>query len=200
MSKAWCFRYGGGVLHRRRTVRLRDRRALEAPAVDSRAVAEAAPEDGVKERLRRYSDLLDEIDMQRLRLDMMRADMGGLRSPSYDPQGSAQTDPDGVHRKAARAISLEERIEADVLRAEAEHGELERMVRRIPRAMERAVIRMRYFDRMSWDEVAFSLYGDRADYLDMAFEYRQRVYRRHREALLSLALVDADESIVRRSA
>ena len=168
--------------------------------MDSRAVAEAAPEDGVKERLRRYSDLLDEIDMQRLRLDMMRADMGGLRSPSYDPQGSAQADPDGVHRKAARAISLEERIEADELRAESEHGELERMVRRVPHAMERAVIRMRYFDRMSWDEVAFSLYGDRADYLDMASEYRQRVYKRHREAVLSLALVDAEEAIVRRSA
>ena len=168
--------------------------------MDSRAVVEAAPEDGVKARLRRYSDLLDEIDMQRLRLDMMRGDMGGLRSPSYDSQGSEQTDPDMVHRKAARAIALEERIEADVLRAEAEREDLERMVRRIPRAMERAVLRMRYFDRMSWDEVAFALYGDRADYLDMAFEYRQRVYRRHREALLSLALVEADESIVRRSA
>lgn len=163
---------------------------------------EDSPEAQVKERLRRYADLLDEIDMQRLRLDMMRGDMGGLRSPSYDSQGSGsgQADPDGVHRKAARAIALEERIEADRLRAEAEHDELERMVSRVPHAMERAVLRMRYFDRMSWDEVAFSLYGDRADYLDMAFEYRQRVYKRHREAVLSLALVGAEEAIVRRSA
>lgn len=161
---------------------------------------EDSPEAQVKARLRRYSDLLDEIDMQRLRLDMMRGDMGGLRSPSYDSETSGSPDPDGVHRKAARAMALEERIEADVLRADAEREDLERMVRRIPRAMERAVLRMRYFDRMSWDEVAFALYGDMADYLDMAFEYRQRVYKRHREAVLSLALVEAEESIVRRSA
>lgn len=154
----------------------------------------------MKDRLRRYSDLLDEIDMQRLRLDMMRADMGGLRSPSYGSEGSSSPDPDGVHRKASRAIALEERIESDRLCAQAEHDELERMVRRIPHAMERAVLRMRYFDRMPWDEVAFALYGDKDDYLDMAFEYRQRVYRRHREALLSLALVEAGEAIVRRSA
>lgn len=32
-----------------------------------------APERRVKERLRRYSDLLDEIDMQERRLDQMRA-------------------------------------------------------------------------------------------------------------------------------
>ena len=154
----------------------------------------------MKDRLRRYSDLLDEIDMQLLRLDMMRGDMGGLRSPSYGSEGSSSPDPDGVHRKAYRVIALEERIESDRLCAQAEHDDLERMVRRIPHAMERAVLRMRYFDRMPWDEVAFALYGDKEDYLDMALEYRQRVYRRHREALLSLALVDADESIVRRSA
>ena len=159
-----------------------------------------SPEDGIKERLRRYSDLLDEIDMQLLRLDIMRGDMGGLRSPSYGSERSSSPDPDGVHRKASRVIALEERIESDRLCAQAEHDELERMVRRIPHAMERAVLRMRYFDRMSWDEVAFAMYGDRADYLDMAFEYRQRVYKRHREAVLSLALVEAEESIVRRSA
>ena len=49
-----------------------------------------APERRVKDRLRRYSDLLDEIDMQERRLDQMRADMGGVRSPSCDgmPKGA----------------------------------------------------------------------------------------------------------------
>ena len=157
-----------------------------------------APERRVKDRLRRYSDLLDEIDMQERRLDQMRADMGGVRSPSCDGMPKGACDPDGVHRKAMVAMRLEDAIEAARLREEAERADLERMVARMPRAAERAVIRMRYFDRMDWDEVAFAMYGDSADYLEEEHEYRQRVYRRHTEAVLSLALVDAEEAVARR--
>lgn len=126
--------------------------------------------------------------------------MGGLKSPSYDGMPKGESDPDGVHRKAMLAVRLEEAIRAARLREESERDDLERMVSRMPRAMERMVLRLRYFDRMPWDDVAFAMYGDRADFLDCEPEYRRKVYRRHTEAVLSLALVDAKEAIVRRSA
>ena len=113
------------------------------------AVDHGAPERRVKDRLRRYSDLLDEIDMQRQRLDLMRADMGGVKSPSYDGMPKGSSDPDGVHR-------------------------------------------------MAWDEVTFAMYGDRTDYLEEESEYRHRVYKRHTEAVLSFAPIDANEVVQRR--
>lgn len=82
-----------------------------------------APERRVKDRLRRYSDLLDEIDMQERRLDQMRADMGGVRSPSCDGMPKGACDPDGVHRKAMVAMRLEDAIEAARLREEAERAD-----------------------------------------------------------------------------
>ena len=77
----------------------------------------------MKDRLRRYSDLLDEIDMQERRLDQMRADMGGVRSPSCDGMPKGACDPDGVHRKAMVAMRLEDAIEAARLREEAERAD-----------------------------------------------------------------------------
>lgn len=162
---------------------------------------EDSPEAQVKARLRRYSDLLDEIDMQRQRLDRMRAECGSPRSPRYDGMPKAKgSDPDWVHREAMMIIRLEERVADDEAREAEERRDLERMVSKVPRAMERAVLRMRYFDRCDWEWIAFAVYGDKEDYFDRADEYRQRVYRRHSDAVLSLALVDADEAIVRRSA
>ena len=66
------------------------------------------------------------------------------------------------------------------------------MIRKLDHPDERAVIRLRYFDRAGWDEIAGALFGDRQDYLDKEETYQKRTFRLHGRALLTLAKVAED--------
>lgn len=54
---------------------------------------------------------------------------------------------------------------------------------------ERAVIRLRYFDRADWESTCGVLFGDRRDYVDRVDAYQNRTYKIHGRALLNLAAV-----------
>ena len=55
------------------------------------------------------------------------------------------------------------------------------------RSDERAVIRVRYIDNASWDEVVDVLFGGKEDLLEREDIYLRRVYKLHGQALLSMA-------------
>lgn len=61
------------------------------------------------------------------------------------------------------------------------------MIQRVKHPDERAVLRLRYFDRADWDGICAALYGDRQDYLDRLDSYQNRTYKAHGRALLRLA-------------
>ena len=63
------------------------------------------------------------------------------------------------------------------------------LVQAIPDPDERAVIRLRYFDRADWESTCGVLFGDRRDYVDRVDAYQNRTYKIHGRALLNLAAV-----------
>ena len=72
---------------------------------------------------------------------------------------------------------------------EAEREAIERIIENLKTANERAVIRLRYFDRLEWSDVTFLLFGDRADYIDKMDIYQDRTYKIHGRALWKMAEV-----------
>ena len=66
------------------------------------------------------------------------------------------------------------------------------MIQQVKRHDERAVLRLRYFDRADWDGICAALYGDRQDYLDRLDSYQNRTYKAHGRDLLRLAEILKD--------
>ena len=64
---------------------------------------------------------------------------------------------------------------------------LEAMIRQVENPDERAVLRLRYFDRADWDGICAVLFSDRQDYLERIDSYQNRTYKAHGRALLRMA-------------
>lgn len=93
-----------------------------------------------------------------------------------------------------RKIELEEKIKRTLKKERAENAAIEAMIEQLEKPDERAVIRLRYFDRAEWDGITSVLFGDRPDYVDRLESYQNRTYKMHGRALLELAAVlDAEE-------
>ena len=140
----------------------------------------------VKQRLQRYTELLEEIDNQSERLMRLESSMTAPRSLNMDgmPRAGHGTDQIGA------AIARKEVIMADLneIRAEAdrEYWQLERAVKQLRKAQERMVLRLRYFDRCTWTDITDVLFGRRPDYDDKLESYTRRAQRIHGAALMSL--------------
>ena len=91
-------------------------------------------------------------------------------------------------RKAREAELNEERLKKEAEERE-ERAALEAMIRQVENPDERAVLRLRYFDRADWDGICAVLFSDRQDYLERIDSYQNRTYKIHGRALLNLAAV-----------
>ena len=149
------------------------------------------PKDAVndiKERLGEYTRLLREIDNQYERLGLMEMTMAAPPGPSMTgmPRGSG-TPSDRTSLMVMRKMELEEQIEERLAEEREERAALEAMIRQVENPDERAVLRLRYFDRADWDGICAVLFSDRQDYLDRLDSYQNRTYKAHGRALLRLA-------------
>lgn len=144
----------------------------------------------IKDRLADYTAMLRDIDNQIERLDRMTLTMAAPPGPDMTgmPRGSG-TPTDRIGMMVARKLELEEQIKESIAEERWENAAIERMIRKLDNPDERAVIRLRYFDRAGWDEIAGALFGDRQDYLDKEETYQKRTFRLHGRALLALAKV-----------
>lgn len=147
----------------------------------------------IKGRLADYTAMLRDIDNQIERLDRMVMTMAAPPGPDMTgmPRGSG-TPTDRTGMMVARKLELEEQIKESIAEERRENAAIERMIRKLDHPDERAVIRLRYFDRAGWDEIAGALFGDRQDYLDKEETYQKRTFRLHGRALLALAKVAED--------
>lgn len=144
----------------------------------------------IKERLHRYTALLRDIDNQRERLDRMEATIGSPSGPSMTgmPRGSG-TPSDRTGLMVMRKMELEEQIKETIAEEQKERASIEAMIQRVKHPDERAVLRLRYFDRADWESTCGVLFGDRRDYIDRVDAYQNRTYKIHGRALLNLAAV-----------
>lgn len=142
----------------------------------------------IKTRLHDYIAMLREIDNQTERLDLLEAKMQAPPGPdpSGMPRGSGTpTDRTGV--MVMRKMELEEQIAKSTAEELQERQAIEALIQQLTKPDERAVLRLRYFDRDEWEEITGVLFGDRADYIEKADTYQKRTFRLHGSALLALA-------------
>ena len=105
----------------------------------------------IKERLGKYTRLLREIDNQYERLGRMEISMAAPPGPDMTgmPRGSG-TPTDRTGMMVLRKMELEEQIEERLAEEREERAALEAMIRQVENPDERAVLRLRYFDRADW--------------------------------------------------
>lgn len=156
----------------------------------------------IKERLGKYTRLLREIDNQYERLGRMEISMAAPPGPDMTgmPRGSG-TPTDRTGMMVLRKMELEEQIEERLAEEREERAALEAMIRQVENPDERAVLRLRYFDREDWDGICAVLFSDRQDYLERIDSYQNRTYKAHGRALLRMAeiLKETEASAVKGS-
>ena len=140
----------------------------------------------VKQRLQRYTELLEEIDNQSERLMRLEASMTAPRSPNMDGMPRAGHGTDQIGAAIARKEAVEVSLKETVAEADREYWQLERAVKQLRKAQERMVLRLRYFDRCTWTDITDVLFGRRPDYDDKLESYTRRAQRIHGAALMSL--------------
>ncbi len=137
--------------------------------------------------------MLREIDNQIERLERMEATMTSPSGPNLTgmPRASGNTN-DRVAIQVARKIELEETIKKAIEEERKEREAIELMVQLIKKPDERAVIRLRYFDRAEWPEICKILFGESEDFEDNTENYMRKTFRIHGTALISLAEVTGE--------
>lgn len=142
----------------------------------------------IKDRLAAYTAMLRDIDNQLERLDRMEMTMASPPGPDLTgmPRGSG-TPSDRTGMMVERKMELEEQIKERLAEEREERAALEAMIRQVENPDERAVLRLRYFDRADWDGICGVLFSDRQDYLERIDSYQNRTYKAHGRALLRMA-------------
>ena len=145
-------------------------------------------------RFKAYRDLNREIDLQIERLEQMEAKTGAPSTPNLSgmPKGSS-FQHDRMADTVARIADLRSEIDSLIAERDAEQKALEALIRRMPTADRRLVLRLSYLDSEEWEDVLFKAYGGKPDYNENYVNYKQRVFRHHKQALAELEAISENE-------
>ena len=135
-------------------------------------------------RFKAYKDLNREIDLQIERLEQMEAKAGSPSTPNLSGMPkSSSFQHDRMADAVARIADLRSEIDSLIAERDAEQKALEALIRRLPNADRRLVLRLRYLDSEEWEDVVFIAYGGKPDFNEKYDNYKQRVFRHHKQAL-----------------
>lgn len=144
----------------------------------------------VKSRLVDFRERERDIDNQIERLERMTAKMESAGAqPLSDMPRSPSISSDRMADYVAQKEELEQEIRSAIGSQSEEKAELEGVLSKIKSPDEKAVIRMRYFDRSSWNEVLDMLFGSRDDFSDKQETYLRRVHKIHGAALFHMSVI-----------
>ena len=153
--------------------------------------------EAVKQRLIDLRDLRREIENQSERLERLETKLVGVGARALtDMPKSPSPSNDRISDLMQQKFDLEEDIRATLEHRRRERMFFEKIIRRLKRSDERAVIRSRYLDGASWGDVVDLLYGDEEDLLEREDMYRKRVFKLHGRALLSMAQYIEDNGLM----
>lgn len=153
--------------------------------------------EAVKQRLIDLRDLRREIENQSERLERLEMKLVGVEAQALtDMPKSPSPSNDRISDLMQQKFDLEEDIRATLEHRRRERMFFEKIIRRLKRSDERAVIRSRYLDGASWGDVVDLLYGDEEDLLEREDMYRKRVFKLHGRALLSMAQYIEDNGLM----
>lgn len=143
--------------------------------------------DAVKKRLEAYRDKERDIENQLERLEGFEMRLKSIGSPTLSDMPKIQSvSHDRIADIIAQKMELEEEIQGDIDFQRKERKEINLVLKKLPTSDEKAVIRMRYFDRLSWYDVTDMLFGGKADYLGKEDTYLRRTHNIHRSALINM--------------
>lgn len=74
-----------------------------------------------------------------------------------------------------------------------EEQQIEAILNQIPKATYKTVIRIRYYQRYEWDDVALFMYGDRRDYARDTEKYKTKAQKIHGAALAYMKRVQLEQ-------
>lgn len=143
--------------------------------------------NAMKLRLEGYSDMLAELKIQSERLRRKIEELGDIRGIDYSKGNVCAPPGNPVASEILAVERLAEEVDDIAEREHDEHEALERMVSRIGNVEQRAVIRMKYFDGMGWDDIASFFYGERADFETYRSDYIHILHKTHTRAVASMA-------------
>jgi len=144
----------------------------------------------IKTKLKSYGDLQRRIDHLITRLENLMDTIDSLPGADYSgmPRGSSDR-TSKAERYVEKKDDLEQKIDRLVLQEKVLRKELEEIASALDDPDEQAVIEMKYLDTQNWQDVAFSLFGNKDDYDDNAERYMKRTFRIHGDALQHLAAI-----------
>lgn len=151
--------------------------------------------NAVKERLNQYREKERDIDNQIERLERIVSKMTGAGAQVITDMPRA---PSVSTDRMAELVGQKEELEASIREAvkeqSCEKSEIEGILKQLCHSDERAVIRIRYFDRESWGMVTRLMFGSKDDFVGKEDTYLRRVHKIHGSALLNMAklLEDGD--------
>ena len=148
----------------------------------------------VKDWLIEYREKERDIDNQIERLErfIIKMTSVGAQVISGMPQAPG-TAEDRIGGLVARKEELEGTIRSDVRKLGEKRKAVEGVLAQLKRSDERAVIRMRYIDRESWNTVAELMFGSRDDYEGKEDTYLRRVHKVHGAALQNMARIMSED-------
>jgi len=142
----------------------------------------------VKKRLNNYREKERDIDNQIERLERLAFKMTGVGAQVITDTPKA---PRPIGDRIAEMLGQKEELETVIRKSVEEQGRertaIEKILVQLRHSDERAVIRIRYFDRESWNVVAELMFGGRDDYEEKKDSYLRRVHKVHGSALLNMA-------------
>ena len=143
----------------------------------------------VKDRLTAYRESDRDIENQTELLEKLIARLEGVGAQEITDMPKAPSQSyDRMSDLVSQKIELEEMIGEDIAALREERKYFEKILRKLKKADERAVIRFRYFMRMNWSDVTEALFGAKTDFLDKEDSYNRRVTQLHCQALLHIAM------------
>lgn len=146
--------------------------------------------DAVKYRLIEYREREKDIDSQTERLDRLEMKIRSVGSPTLSDMPKSPSPPqDRTTALIADKIDLENDIRQAIAEQRKEKEAIETILRKLRHSEERAVIRMRYFDGASWNDVVDMLFGGKDDFLGKEDTYLRRTHKIHGSALLNMAII-----------
>lgn len=101
-----------------------------------------------------------EIEMDKKRLEALRARASAPGSPNYDGMPKSPSYENRLERYIAEIVDLEAIISAKITQCQHERNRLERYIADIPDSNLRMIFTLRFINGLSWVQLAFSIGGD----------------------------------------
>lgn len=147
-----------------------------------------------KDFLKIHAEHRSELEDELRRYEMMNGNTF-YRSPSdidgmpHALGGSSDKMADAVIRKTDSSTfigALKEQIKK-------EEAEIEAVLALLPKAKQKTVIRVKYYNLYDWDDVAMFMFGDKSDYSRNTEKYKEKAQRIHGTALANMKKVQEEK-------